>query len=148
MTEGRAAHCALPSSSAHRCIRPMLQFWRLPGELPQSPRHPRHSLRNRRCLALSRERMSQRRKRVEPSECVTGCLALEPEDASCEVAPRRLRLLQETCSVPPPHRLTWEPVLSVRWSHRCSISRLCRSPYALLIPGFRRSVSGYASYAV
>src|SRR5579864_5377398 len=132
MTEGRAAHSALPASSAHRCIRPMLQFWRLPGELPQSPRHPRHSLRNRRSLALSRERMSQRRKRVEPSESVTGCLALEPEDASCEVAPRRLRLLQETCSVPLPHRLTWEPVLSAQWSHRCSISQLCRSPYALL----------------
>src|SRR2546426_4113920 len=110
----------------------MLQLWRLPAELPQSPRHPRHRLHNRRCLALSRERMSQRRKKVGPSESVTGCLALEPEDASGEVAPRRLRLLQETCSVPPPHRLTWEPVLSEQWSHRCSISQLCRSPYALL----------------
>src|SRR2546427_6659587 len=132
MTEGRAPHCALPASSAHHCIRTMLQLWRLPGELPLSPGHPRHSLHNRRCLALSRERMSQRRKRVGPSESVTGCLALEPEDASYEVAPRRLRLLQETYSVPPPHRLAWEPVLSAQWSHRCSISRLCRSPYALL----------------
>src|SRR2546430_11224104 len=134
MPEGRAAHCALPASSAHHCIRPMLQFWRLPAELPQSPRHPRHSCHNRRCLALSRERMSQRRKREGPSESVTGCLALEPEDASYEVAPRRLRLLQETCSVPPPHWLPWEPVLFAQWSHRCSISRLCRRPNTLLFP--------------
>src|SRR6266487_5254685 len=132
MTEGQAAHCVLPASSAHPSGRPMLQLLRLPAELPQSPRHPRHSLRNRFCLALLRERVSQRRKTAGPFESVTGCLALEPEDASCEVAPRRLRLLQETCSVPSPHRLTWEPVLSAQWSHRCSISRLCRSPYALL----------------
>src|SRR6266566_916593 len=100
----------------------MLQLWRLPGELPQSPRHPRHSLRNRRCPALSRERRSQLLKKVGPSESVTGCLALEPEDASCEVARRRLQLLQETCSGTPPHRLMWEPVLSAQWSHRCSFS--------------------------
>src|SRR6266566_9620345 len=100
----------------------MLQLWHLPGELPQSPRHPRHSLHNSCCLALSRERMSQPRKKVGPSECVTGCLALEPEDASCEVARRRLQLLQETRSVTRPHRLMWEPVLCAQWSHRCSFS--------------------------
>src|ERR1700730_817179 len=132
MTEGRAVHCALPVSSAHRCIRPLLQLRRLPVEPLQSPGHPRHSLRNRPCLALSRERTSQRRKRVGPYECVMGRLALEPEAASCEVAPGKLRLLQEKCSVPAPPRLTWEPVLSAQWSHRCSISQLCRSPYTLL----------------
>src|SRR6266568_6562041 len=110
----------------------MLQWWRPHGELLQSPGHPRHSWHNRPCLALARERMSQLRKKGGPSESVTDCLALEPEDAFCEVAPRRLQLLQETRSVIPPPRLTWVPASSARSFHRSSFSRLCRSPFTLL----------------